>query len=64
MNKKKRIKKIEKEYNKIWNDHVSRGATIDGVDGERISELWEEYKSLIGVNNVKQSNNNNGNKTD
>ncbi|KKL47697.1 hypothetical protein LCGC14_1285890 [marine sediment metagenome] len=49
MNKKKRIKKIEKEYNKIWNDHVSRGATIDGVDGERISELWEEYKSLIGV---------------
>ncbi len=43
MNKKRRLKQIEKEYKKIWEKHPKG----HGIDGKRITELWEEYKGLV-----------------
>ena len=46
MNKKKRLKQIEKRYKEIW-AHNTKGKRIDGMEGQEISDLWEEYKELV-----------------
>ena len=43
MNKKRRLKKIEKEYKEIFESF----SIPKGKDADRIDELWEEYKDLV-----------------